>query len=157
MVNKISNLSIERRCLYITNLPRRVKEYELEDLFKKFGPIKDLVIVKDPFTKESRGFSFLTFETNESAKIAIEEMSGFELEGRRIVCEVAKRNKSRTSTPGIYLGPSSVKKMRSRYEERPRHRSRSRSFERHRYRRYDERSRSRSRSRGRNNSYSRRK
>lgn len=147
---------LEENCIYITNLSRAIKEYQLEDLFKKYGAIKDVIIVRDPFTKESRGFAFLTFETSESALNAISEMSGYDLNDRRIVCEIAKRNKSRSSTPGVYLGPSSVKRMRTRYRyPSP---SRSRSSERRRYKKYDYPSRSRSRGgRDRSRSYSRRR
>lgn len=144
-------------CVYITNLSRNVKEYQLEDLFKKYGAIKDVIVVRDPFTKESRGFAFLTYETSESARHSISEMSGYELNDRRIVCEIAKRNKSRVSTPGVYLGPSSAKRMRSRYE-RVRYKSRSRSSDRRKYRKYDYRSRSRgTKDRDRSRSFSRRR
>jgi transformer-2 protein len=136
--------------IYITNLSKRAKEYELEEIFKKYGVIKEIKIVKDPFSKESRGFGFITFESNSQAEEAISVLNNTEFDGRMISCEVAKRNRGRTSTPGVYLGPTSAKRMRGGKYDRPRYHhsrnSRSRSFSRRRYRKYEPRSWSRSRS-----------
>lgn len=127
---------LECTCVYITNLSRRVKEYQIEDLFNKYGTIKDVVIVKDPFTKDSRGFAFLTYETSASARRAISDMSGFKINDRRIICEIAKRSKSRRSTPGVYLGPTSATSMRNKYEKY-RNRSRSRSYDKRCHQKYN--------------------
>jgi len=144
--------SSERSCVYVTNLSRYIKESELEEKFIRFGDIKNIKIVKDPFTHESRGFAFVTYEKNSAAEESIKEMSGSEILGRTITCEISKRNRERTSTPGIYLGPSSAKRLKPRYDNRDNrnyhHRSRSRSYGRRR--RYDSRSpdrRNKSRSR----------
>jgi transformer-2 protein len=88
-------------------------------------------IVKDPFTKESRGFAFITYEKNSQALESIKQMNGQEFSGRQIAVEISKRNKERTSTPGIYLGPSSAKRMRPKYDNYRNsrsYRSRSRSI-----------------------------
>lgn len=127
--------------MYITNLNKDIKEADLEELFAQFGMIKSIKIVKDPFTKESRGFSFITYSNPNEANEAIKEMSGKTLQDRKIKVEISKRNKERTSTPGVYLGPSSSKRTRPpRFNDRRGYRSRSRSYRR---RRYDSRDRER--------------
>lgn len=85
-------------------------------------------------------------------------MSGTQIQDKKIKVEISKRNKERSSTPGVYLGPSTSKRMRPRFERPRNYRSRSRSYRR---RRYDSRDRSRPRkfmgSRSRSRSYSMRR
>lgn len=111
--------------LYVTNLSSRIKERHLEDKFRKYGSVNSVKIVKDPYTKygnfeisskkwififllfffrESRGFAFVYFATSKDADEAVDNLNGYELEGRKIRVEKAKRNKPRDQTPGRYLG-----------------------------------------------------
>jgi len=153
--------------LYISNLPRRVDEDDLRAKFDKFGRIADFSIVKDPFTKDSRGFGFITYEDAQSAQDAQEGLNKSTFDGRQLRVEKAKRKKGHEPTPGRYLGHyrsnygrrSRSPDRRGRYEKdlRGRERSRSRgrrSRERDRYR-SSSWSRGRSRDRSRNRSRSR--
>lgn len=128
-----------------------MKEYQFQSYFEKFGTIKNIKIVRDPFNNESRGFGFITFETKEQAQSAVNQMNKTIIEEREIKVEISKRNKERSSTPGIYLGPSSARRIRPR-NDRPRYyKSRSRStgrkdYDKGSYRKGRRYSRSRSRS-----------
>jgi len=99
----------------------------------KYGKIVDLNIVRDPFTKESRGFGFITYDNSKSATESIEALNKTELDGRNIIVEFSKRTRPHKPTPGVYLGPaiaSSRRRSSSRegkYSRRNRSRSRSRS------------------------------
>lgn len=132
----------DENCIYVTNLGPRTREEELEGIFKKFGEIKEIRVIKHPHTGECRGFAFITFENNGQAKDAINSLNGADFEGKKMALEVSKRSKGRSSTPGIYLGPSSAK--RPRYPTsggmRPRFRSRSDSRRRN-YTRHEDRGR----------------
>lgn len=94
----------ENACLYVTNLSTRVKERHLEEMFGEIGEVDRIMIVKHPYTKESRGFAFINFKSADKAKDALEKLSGQELYGNQLKIEFAKRNQPRKKTPGKYLG-----------------------------------------------------
>jgi transformer-2 protein len=116
--------------LYVSNLSYETKERDLEELFSKHGALKETRIVNDPYTKESRGFGFVTFERNEDAEEAIRNLDKTDFAGRVISIQRAKRSKPHAPTPGGYLGPiGASSKYKSRRSPSPcsRRRSRSRS------------------------------
>ncbi len=76
----------------------------LEQNFIKFGDIEKVIIVREPFTKVSRGFGFVTYTDAVDALKALEEMNQIEIEGTRIQVEIAKRKDPRPNTPGKYMG-----------------------------------------------------
>lgn len=88
----------------MSNLSRRVNERDLEKKFRKCGKVMHHKIVMDPILKESRGFGFVTFESKEDADDAVKEMNDYEMDGKRIIVEIARRSKPRKPTPGKYLG-----------------------------------------------------
>ena len=51
-------------------------EQALEDHFSSFGPISEVVVVKDRETQGSRGFGFITFTNPEHASDAMRAMNG---------------------------------------------------------------------------------
>jgi len=109
--------------------------------------------VRDPFTKDSRGFGFVTMESTKEAEATIDELNKTEIDGKQMTIEISKRNRPHQPTPGAYLGPTSTSFKRTfrTYSPRRKHsRSRSRSYGRDRsYRRRSPYSRSRSNSYGR--------
>jgi transformer-2 protein len=120
--------------LYISNLSRSTEESDLRASFEKYGCISDIRIVRDPNTKESRGFGFVTFKLSSDADEAVRQMDNTELQGKEIKVEKARRCRPHDPTPGEYCGPlgaSSKYRMtlqRRRRSPSPlRHRSRSRS------------------------------
>ncbi|XP_074387105.1 RNA-binding protein 3-like isoform X3 [Zonotrichia albicollis] len=52
--------------------------------FSSFGPISEVVVVKDRETQRSRGFGFVTFSNPEHASDAMQAMNGECLDGRQI-------------------------------------------------------------------------
>ncbi|MGD9109120.1 MAG: RNA-binding protein [Gammaproteobacteria bacterium] len=75
--------------IYMGNLPFSYKEQELEEVFAKYGNIKDIFLVRDRNTKRLKGFGFIEFDTAEAATAAL-EMDGQELGGRQIKVAMAK-------------------------------------------------------------------
>ncbi|TKY50921.1 Serine/arginine-rich splicing factor SR45a [Spatholobus suberectus] len=90
--------------LYVTGLSTRITDSDLQKYFSKEGKVVDCHLVKDPRTKESRGFGFVTLETNDDAERCIKYLNRSVFEGRLITVEKAKRNRGRTPTPGRYRG-----------------------------------------------------
>ena len=55
-------------------IPRHVSESELRRLFDPYGPIQELVILRDKHTNAHRGCAFLTYHSRQSADAAIEAL-----------------------------------------------------------------------------------
>lgn len=63
--------------------------------------------MRDPHTKESRGFAFVTMENVEDAEAAIAALSATELMGRTMNIEKARRGRARTRTFPSFFPSSS--------------------------------------------------
>jgi RNA recognition motif-containing protein len=48
-----------------------VDERLLEEKFGRFGRIESMMVVRDPISKESRGFAFITYSSQADAETAI--------------------------------------------------------------------------------------
>lgn len=75
--------------LFVGGLGSNITEAELREAFNEFGVIADAAILKDRSTGQSRGFGFVTMENRKDAHRAIEALNGSELNGRRLVVNVA--------------------------------------------------------------------
>lgn len=83
-------------------------ETELNHVFNKYGPIEKVSVVKDAKTGRSRGFAFVYFESLEDAKVAKEQCTGLEIDGRRIRVDYSITQRPHTPTPGIYMGRPTI-------------------------------------------------
>ncbi|VVA90297.1 unnamed protein product [Arabis nemorensis] len=99
--------------LYVTGLSHRVTERDLEDHFSKQGKVTDVHLVLDPWTRESRGFGFISMETVGDANRCIRYLDHSVLQGRVITVEKARRRRGRPPTPGKYLGLRAARGMTS--------------------------------------------
>ncbi len=70
--------------IYVGNLPYSVDDGQLQKMFSEFGEISEATMITDKFSGRSKGFGFVTFADEESAKKAISEMNEKEIEGRAI-------------------------------------------------------------------------
>lgn len=94
--------------LYVANLSFKTREEDLRRLFDRYGEIETLTIVCDNQTRESRGFGFVKMRTKDASNECADKLNGFELDGRTIRVEMARRGAAHASTPGQYLGPRSA-------------------------------------------------
>jgi cold-inducible RNA-binding protein len=78
--------------VFIGNLPFSTQKSELQEVFEKFGSITEIHIPVDRQTGKSRGFAFVTFETEEASQAAL-EMNGQEMNGRTIKVHMAHGKK----------------------------------------------------------------
>ncbi|KAF5478221.1 hypothetical protein F2P56_004802 [Juglans regia] len=73
--------------LYVTGLSTRVTTSDVEKYFGREGKVLECHLVTDPRTRESRGFGFITMETNEDAERCIKYLNRSVFEGRLITVE----------------------------------------------------------------------
>jgi RNA recognition motif-containing protein len=91
--------------LFVTGIHPKLTESEVTRLFEKYGEVEKCQIMRDPHTKESRGFGFVKMVTSDQADAAKEGLQGEQYEGRTLSIEKARRARPRTPTPGKYFGP----------------------------------------------------
>ena len=89
--------------LYIGNLNFDTTDEELEAAFSEFGSVVSAIVVKDRVSGRSRGFGFVEFTDDDSAKNAKEGMNGKEVSGRPLrVDEAREQRQDRGSDDGGY-------------------------------------------------------
>lgn len=108
----------ECRCLGIFGLSAHTTEQKIEEIFSKFGPIERVQIVIDAKTGKSRGFCFVYYEHLEDAKAAKEQLSGIEVDGRRIRVDYSITQRAHTPTPGVYMGKATRLYREREYHDR---------------------------------------
>jgi len=69
--------------LYIGNISFDTEEGTLRELFEDYAPVVDLYVPLDQNTGRPRGFAFVTLEP-ENAQRAIQEVDGWEVDGRML-------------------------------------------------------------------------
>uniref|UniRef100_A0A8C0TZH4 RRM domain-containing protein n=1 Tax=Cyanistes caeruleus TaxID=156563 RepID=A0A8C0TZH4_CYACU len=69
-------MAAEEGKLFVGGLNYDTDEQGLEQHFSSFGPISEVVVVKDRETQRSRGFGFVTFTNPEHASDAMQAMNG---------------------------------------------------------------------------------
>ena len=86
--------------LFVGGLAWATDDNGLRTAFASFGNVTDAKVIQDRESGRSRGFGFVTFETQEEAAAAIGAMDGSKLDGRTIrVDEFAGRFGSQPSEP----------------------------------------------------------
>lgn len=91
--------------LFVTGIHPKLTEPEIKRLFEKYGEVEKCQIMRDPHSKESRGFGFVNMAHSDQADAAKEGLQGEQYEGRTLSIEKARRARPRTPTPGKYFGP----------------------------------------------------
>jgi RNA recognition motif-containing protein len=70
--------------LYLGNLPFRVSEDEIRDLFSEFGEVTSVKLVSDRDTGRPKGFGFVEMSDQDGGQKAIAELDGKEYQGRAL-------------------------------------------------------------------------
>jgi cold-inducible RNA-binding protein len=82
--------------LYVGGLAYEVDDAKLTELFSKAGKVNSASVIVDRYSGRSRGFGFVEMATPEEAKKAIEMFNDYELEGRKIIVNIARPRRERT-------------------------------------------------------------
>ena len=75
--------------IFIGNLAPQVNDQELEDLFKTYGDIKSVKIIRD-MSGVSKGFGFVEMEDKTAGETAIKELNEKELGGKKLTVNEAR-------------------------------------------------------------------
>lgn len=81
--------------LFVGGLPYSITSSQLEEMFSKFGTVVSVSVITDRDTGQSKGFAFVEMENDKEATEAIEKLNETELEGRKIVVNVARPREER--------------------------------------------------------------
>lgn len=95
----------ESRKIFVGGLSPEVDEKEFNEYFTKFGPLQDSIVMYDKKTNRSRGFGFVTFETEEGVQAVLSsehEIMGKWVEIKRAEPRDMSRNSSDMGTYGGY-------------------------------------------------------
>ncbi|XP_014274629.1 transformer-2 protein homolog beta isoform X2 [Halyomorpha halys] len=92
------------RCLGVFGLSIYTTEQQIHHIFSKYGPVESVQVVMDAKTGHSRGFCFVYFENYEDARVAKEQCTGMEIDGKKIRVDFSITQRAHTPTPGIYMG-----------------------------------------------------
>jgi RNA recognition motif-containing protein len=90
--------------IFIGNLPYKIEESELLELFEDYGQVTSLRIITDKETGRSKGFGFAVMPENESALKAIEDLNAAEIYGRNIVVKEADPKPEQSRKPAYGSG-----------------------------------------------------
>ncbi|RIA96058.1 hypothetical protein C1645_755907 [Glomus cerebriforme] len=82
-LSSILRRSYVSKTIYISNIPWSSNEQILRELGTKYGEVSSVRLPLD-FEGRVRGFGFIEYDNEESAQKAIENINGYELEGRQL-------------------------------------------------------------------------
>ena len=85
--------------LYVGNLSFATTENDLQDLFAQVGTVLEVKLIQDRDTGNSRGFGFVTMNSQEEANSAISRFNGFSLGNRALTVNEARPQESRSDRP----------------------------------------------------------
>jgi RNA-binding protein Musashi len=75
--------------IFVGGLPATMKEDSFPGYFQQFGTIEDFVIVADKETGKSKGFGFITFDSEDAVERVLENHNAHKIEGKWIDCKRA--------------------------------------------------------------------
>jgi len=70
--------------LYVGSLHFNLTESDIRQVFEPFGALEFVDLHRDPATGRSKGYCFIQYKRPEDARMALEQMEGFELAGRTL-------------------------------------------------------------------------
>ncbi len=81
--------------LYVGNLPFSVEESSLRSLFEQNDrTVSEVKLITDRDTGRPRGFGFVEMGSSEDADSAIQQLNGYEMDGRQLTVNEARERQS---------------------------------------------------------------
>ena len=84
--------------LFVGSLPFSTTSAQLEELFSQVGKILSLNLITDRYSGQSKGFAFVEMSSDKESDEAIKKFNNFEIDGRRIVVNVARPREDRSDS-----------------------------------------------------------
>lgn len=79
--------------IFVGGIPTTVNEDEFRDFFSQFGEVKEHQIMRDHATSRSRGFGFITFETEQSVDDLLAKGNKLDMAGSQVEIKKAEPKK----------------------------------------------------------------
>lgn len=76
--------------IFVGNLSNDVQEEDLMNLFSEFGQVREIKIIRDMFTQQSKGFGFVEMPGLADAQKAIDGLNTKEVKGKKLVVNEAR-------------------------------------------------------------------
>lgn len=76
--------------LYVGNLPHKMTNNDLQNLFKEHGTVVSAHVIMDRETNRSKGFGFVEMSTAEEAQQAAASLNQTEVDGRTLTVNEAR-------------------------------------------------------------------
>ncbi|PVH39154.1 hypothetical protein PAHAL_5G444000 [Panicum hallii] len=92
------------RVVFVGNIPFHASEKELRDACELIGPVRSLRVAADPATGRRRGYAFVEYPDDETARSACRNLSGHDLRGRELRVGLAGRRRRRPRGDGEPVG-----------------------------------------------------
>lgn len=86
--------------IYVGNLPYKITENDLRELFGAYGEVSSVSMIKDKMTGQSKGFGFVDMPNAGEATAAINGLNEQAVQGRNIKVNEAKPREDRPRTGG---------------------------------------------------------
>lgn len=87
----------ENLVLYIGHLPKDFEEIDLRRFLTQFGKVYNCRVARKIETGQTKGYAFVRFGDDETAKIVCDTLHGYFLDKQRLVCQL------RPSHPGMFF------------------------------------------------------
>ncbi|RUO36693.1 RNA-binding protein [Aliidiomarina shirensis] len=85
---KRTSKGTDGRTLYVGNLPFKITEEEVENLFGRYGDVTDVRLVKDRRTGRKKGYGFVEMDVT-GADLALAKLNDNDFEGRTLKVRTA--------------------------------------------------------------------
>ncbi|XXG49547.1 hypothetical protein AAC387_Pa02g3707 [Persea americana] len=96
----VTGKDFKTKKIFVGGIPTAVGEDEFKNFFAKFGEIKEHQIMRDHSTNRSRGFGFITFDTEKSVDDLIAQGNMIDFSGTQV--EIKKAEPKKGSNPPPY-------------------------------------------------------
>lgn len=80
--------------LFVGNIDWHALKEDLENIFSEYWELKEVILIKDDNGK-SKGFGFISYVSDEDAKKAMDELNGFQINGRPLFVNEARPQEKR--------------------------------------------------------------
>ncbi|XP_058101949.1 heterogeneous nuclear ribonucleoprotein 1 [Magnolia sinica] len=90
----IATKDFKTKKIFVGGIPTTVTDDEFNNFFSKFGEVKEHQIMRDHSTNRSRGFGFITFETEEAVDDLLAKGNKIDFDGAQVEIKKAEPKKA---------------------------------------------------------------
>ncbi|KAJ4962120.1 hypothetical protein NE237_022030 [Protea cynaroides] len=97
----IDSKDFQTKKIFVGGIPTTVTEDEFKDFFAKFGEVQEHQIMRDHASSRSRGFGFITFNTEQAVDDLLSKGNKLELAGAQVEIKKAEPKKASNLHPPL--------------------------------------------------------